>query len=594
MNEVRISPGVRDAWQIAGDFVLESGGGEIELLHLLYGVCALETQTLSLASGRHAVGSRDASDLREEIGGLRALFRSAGVDSADVIGTIQAAYAGTSGLSSKRSAEKRHVPRSSATRALFQSGVGQSNPVLDLSHLAIAVFTAGDPRVLEMFGREVAAIAAFAPQFQDAPSSDPSDGLARGIAALESTGAAIDTGAEITVLETIDAGSRIAARGATERFTALCELAWESGTEEPLELMLQKVLAELLRLVPAAERGVILVRDRATGGWMLKAHSSPGTPRLSMTSVRQASEQKKGFHWRRGEDLSRSQKEENLEAGIYAPMLANDEVFGIICLDSSREDPPFTAGDLQLVTAMAHQLGLAIANRELRRDVTLSAKLMERLLTNFSPQVRTRLLQRARQGRLQLGGERATVTILCSDIRGFTRLAARMEADEVAEMLNDYFSALMRPIFQNDGTIDKFIGDAVLVVFGSPEADPDQSRKALLTAVEMQNAAHRVSQERAAEGRVSCEIGIGIHCGEVIHGFIGSPERMEYTVIGDAVNLAARYCDGARAGEILISEEMLQRVWEHAEATKTTITTKHQGELTAYQVKRLRTTFESK
>ena len=590
MNEIRISPGVRAAWQIAGDFVLESGGNEIEPAQFLYGICCAERGMRPAAASDRPSGQADQRDLQMEIMELRGLFDRAQISSEEITGKIREIHRSRPGAGKLSAVEKQHISRSRASRRLFQAAAEKSNGVLDLTRLAIAVLSSSDAEILKSFGEEAAAIAALAQHQSDELAPVAVAGLTGGIEAFESSGGAIDSGAEITVLETIDARARVSAPDVNERFAALCELAWESGTEQPLEEMLQKVLSELLRLVPAAERGVILVRDRTTGGWMLKAHSSPGTPRLSMTSVRQASEQKKGFHWRRGEDLSRSQKEENLEAGIYAPMLANDEVFGVICLDSARQEPAFSVGDLQLVIAMAHQLGLAIANRELRRDLTLNAKLMERLLTNFSPQVRTRLLQRARQGRLQIGGERTTVTILCSDIRGFTRLAASMEAQEVADMLNDYFSALMNPIFQNDGTIDKFIGDAILVVFGSPEADPDHSRKALVTAVEMQKAARKVSEKRVAEGRVACEIGIGIHSGEVIHGFIGSPERMEYTVIGDAVNLAARYCDGARAGEILISEEVLARVWEYAEATKTTIVTKHQGELPVYRVSRLRGT----
>lgn len=590
MNEIRISPGVRAAWQIAGDFVLESGGNEIEPAQFLYGICCAERGMRPAAASDRPSGQADQRDLQMETMELKSLFQRAQVSSEEIIGKIRESQRSKPGTGKLSAAEKQHISRSRASRDLFQAAAERSNGVLDLTQLALAVLSSGDAEILKSFGREAAAVAALAQHQPDDVARVAVAGLTGGIEAFESSGGAIDSGADITVLETIDARGRVSAPDVNERLAALCELAWESGTEQPLEEMLQKVLSELLRLVPAAERGVILVRDRTTGGWMLKAHSSPGTPRLSMTSVREASEQKKGFHWRRGEDLSRSQKEENLEAGIYAPMLANDEVFGVICLDSARQEPVFSVGDLQLVIAMAHQLGLAIANRELRRDLTLNAKLLERLLTNFSPQVRTRLLQRARQGRLQIGGERTTVTILCSDIRGFTRLAASMEAEEVADMLNDYFSALMNPIFQNDGTIDKFIGDAILVVFGSPEADPDHSRKALVTAVEMQKAARRVSEKRVAEGRVACEIGIGIHSGEVIHGFIGSPERMEYTVIGDAVNLAARYCDGARAGEILISEEVLARVWEYAEATKTTIVTKHQGELPVYRVSRLRGT----
>jgi len=104
----------------------------------------------------------------------------------------------------------------------------------------------------------------------------------------------------------------------------------------------------------------------------------------------------------------------------------------------------------------------------------------------------------------------------------------------------------------------------------------------------MQTAAREVSQRRKAKGEIGCEIGIGIHTGEVLHGFIGSPERMEFTVIGDTVNRASRYCDGAKGCEVLISSEIYQRVWNAVEAQQISIPTKHEGDLIAFRVDRIR------
>ena len=106
--------------------------------------------------------------------------------------------------------------------------------------------------------------------------------------------------------------------------------------------------------------------------------------------------------------------------------------------------------------------------------------------------------------------------------------------------------------------------------------------------MEMQAAAERVNQNRKTAGHAICEIGIGVHCGEVLHGFIGSDERLEFTIIGDAVNLASRYCNGAQAGQVLISPEIYERVWRLVEVHETTISTKHNAELKAYVVQRLR------
>ena len=214
-------------------------------------------------------------------------------------------------------------------------------------------------------------------------------------------------------------------------------------------------------------------------------------------------------------------------------------------------------------------------------------------MTNFSPSIRKKLLEKARLGRLRLGGEKSEVTILSSDIRGFTAMSAKMDAADVVDMLNGYFSALVSAIFRHEGTVDKFVGDAILAVFGSPEPDAKQHFNAVQAAMAMQAAIEAINKVRRANNQVACEIGIGIHCGEVLHGFIGSEERMEFTVIGDAVNRATRYCDGAGPGQVLISPEMYQRVFKYVCASRTSIKTKHEGDLPAYCVDGIKLTSSS-
>ena len=128
----------------------------------------------------------------------------------------------------------------------------------------------------------------------------------------------------------------------------------------------------------------------------------------------------------------------------------------------------FSADDLRLFIAIAHHVALAIYSQRQTRDLQAQNLLLQRLLTHFSPKVRQRLLDRAGRGRLTLGGERSEVSILFSDIRGFTKMSAGMEPDDVVDMLNHYFAALVEAIFHCEGTVDKFIGDAILAVFGSP------------------------------------------------------------------------------------------------------------------------------
>lgn len=209
------------------------------------------------------------------------------------------------------------------------------------------------------------------------------------------------------------------------------------------------------------------------------------------------------------------------------------------------------------------------------------------MLRQFSPKIAERLL--GYRGRFRLGGERCEVTILCSDIRGFTSLAKDMEPEGIVEMLNDYFSGLVPVIFAYDGSVDKYVGDAILSVFGSPETDPNHHEKALRAALAMQEKMRDFNAARRAQGKVICNIGIGVHCGEVVHGFIGILERVGFTVIGDAVNRAATYCEGANAGEVVISPQLYERVWRIIqEAEPISLDTKDKEHLAAYLIKSLK------
>jgi adenylate cyclase len=364
----------------------------------------------------------------------------------------------------------------------------------------------------------------------------------------------------------------------------LYELLLDFGADTPLDHQLQRTLERLVHAIRGAERGALLVKQPGTGQLLLKAHLPPGQPSVSETLANRAITHGEAFVWEREPHLSVSQIEHQIASGMYAPMIWKGETYGVICVDNSDTASSFQDADLQILVATAQHTALAISNHRLHEELKGNVELVERLLTNFSPAIRRRLLAKARRGRLRLGGEVSEVTILASDIRGFTRIASTMDAEDVVDMLNVYFSALVEAIFRHDGTVDKFIGDAILAVFGSPEPDDDQHSKAVCAAVAMQEALAEVNAYRKARGQVVCELGIGVHCGSVLHGFIGSEERMEFTVIGDAVNKTSRYCDGAAGGQILISPELHQRVWKMVRAEPASIPTKHEGNLPAFRV----------
>ncbi|HZS12316.1 MAG TPA: adenylate/guanylate cyclase domain-containing protein [Nitrospirales bacterium] len=165
------------------------------------------------------------------------------------------------------------------------------------------------------------------------------------------------------------------------------------------------------------------------------------------------------------------------------------------------------------------------------------------------------------------GGRKETLTILFSDIRGFTALSEKLEAAEVQRLLSEYFTEMTRILFAHGGTLDKFMGDALMAFFGNPEPQPDHARRAVRTALAMQAAVGRLNERWAAEGRVTIAVGIGINTGEVTVGNLGSTEFLDYTVVGDAVNVACRLEQHAAGGEIIISESTYAALRAEVEIT---------------------------
>jgi adenylate cyclase len=161
-----------------------------------------------------------------------------------------------------------------------------------------------------------------------------------------------------------------------------------------------------------------------------------------------------------------------------------------------------------------------------------------------------------------LGGTAQEVSVLFSDIRSFTRLSEKLSAREMVATLNDYFAEMVDIIFERGGTLDKFIGDAIMAVFGAPFVTHEDTDNAVATAVEMLDRLRKLNQEWAAADRPPLDIGVGINTGPVVAGTIGSPKRMDYTVIGDHVNLAARIESANKyyGTKILISEHTLARL----------------------------------
>ena len=167
---------------------------------------------------------------------------------------------------------------------------------------------------------------------------------------------------------------------------------------------------------------------------------------------------------------------------------------------------------------------------------------------------------------LMLSGERREATVVFCDIRGFTTLSERLTPEQVVSLLNEFYTTAIETTFKYDGTLDKFLGDAVMCVFGAPIAHPDHTARAVKTAIDMRTALTELSKRRSIRGLDPFEVGIGVALGEVVAGTVGTEERMEYTVIGDSVNVAARLQGHAKAGSILLSRRTYEAVHDLVEA----------------------------
>ena len=154
--------------------------------------------------------------------------------------------------------------------------------------------------------------------------------------------------------------------------------------------------------------------------------------------------------------------------------------------------------------------------------------------------------------------------------------------------MRDYLGAALDAVFRYDGTLVRSGGEEIVAVFGSPEADLQQNEKAVCAAVATDQAIKEINARRKAQNAPHCELAVGVHIGELLHGFIGTGERMDYVALGAGVNRAATYCKGAQDGDVLIGPEVYQKVFKIIEADRATVSNKELGEFHCYRVKSLK------
>ena len=246
---------------------------------------------------------------------------------------------------------------------------------------------------------------------------------------------------------------------------------------------------------------------------------------------------------------------QQVRSAICAPLIGSeDRVLGVLYVDNPSMTHRFSDEDLEFLVAFAGIAAVAIENSQFAERIRREGIVRSNFERYFAPQLAARIASSPEA--LRLGGDKRKVVVLFSDIRGFTALSETMNPDAMATLLTEYFTEMVECVFRHGGTLDKFIGDAVMAQWGAPIGSEDDADQAMAAAIDMMAELRTLNARWAAEERPTLQIGIGLNYGEAFAGNIGSERRLEFTVIGDTVNTASRLCGKAAAAEILISDDM--------------------------------------
>jgi adenylate cyclase len=241
-----------------------------------------------------------------------------------------------------------------------------------------------------------------------------------------------------------------------------------------------------------------------------------------------------------------------ISSAMVAPLLHNNDVLGVLWLDSETL-AQFQPKDLELVTAIANQAAMFIEINILGKKVENEIVTRERFSRLLSPNVAELVM--SGQVEVKQGGQRVDqCTVFNSDIRGFTAMSENASPEVLVEMLNEYFELMVDTLFKYEGTLDKFMGDGIMAIWGAPVAHPDDALRSVQAALEMGEVLGQFNRRRMERDQSPLAVGIGIHSGPLVAGYIGSSKALSYTVIGDVANTSARLCSVALAGQIVISE----------------------------------------
>jgi class 3 adenylate cyclase len=397
------------------------------------------------------------------------------------------------------------------------------------------------------------------------------------------SGVAIAKDIDATAVDSVPPGC--AEDAAAHRLKMVYDLPFQLATKTSLDTLLPAIVDQLVEVIPTGESWALVLRDPTTNVLLLKAYRYVERTYLSETLLRRAMTDRKAFIWKRksDQDATGSVAHSGMETGMYAPLLWQGDALGAICAGARSIDAVFTDEDIKLLVLVGQCAAMAVATHRLQEKIRREYAVKSNLLRQFSPKIAEQLL--LRRPRLRFNNRRSDLAILNADIGGpgLTELTQGMDADDVVKTLNKYRDALAPVIFAHHGTMCKFSGSAILATFGTPDSAPDHYENAIQAAFEMRDVLAKLEDELQLQGAPFRDVRIGLHCGEVVQGFIGKPERNEFTVFGEAVNRAEHFCAAASPREILISKEIYERVGQFVESEQSILQTTDGKSFPAYR-----------
>jgi adenylate cyclase len=352
-----------------------------------------------------------------------------------------------------------------------------------------------------------------------------------------------------------------------ERLRITWELTRDIGLERELDVLLDKILLALFKFTKA-DRGVILLRENDGTLHPRAARRRDGTTaaiQVSSTILNHVITERMGvlthdasmdFAASKGKSMILNR----ISSAMVVPLLHENEkeVLGVVWLDSESL-AQFQPKDLELITSVAGQAAMFIENTILAKKVEQEIVLRDRFQRLVAPNVAEQMIS----GKLEVkkGGQLIQeLTIYNSDIRGFTAMSEGTSAETLVEMLNEYFELMVETLFKYEGTLDKFMGDGIMAFWGAPLVHRDDAIRCVQCALDQMEVLGRFNRERITAGKPALAVGLGIHTGPGVVGYVGSSKALSYTTIGDTANTSARLCSSAASGQIVISETTLSKL----------------------------------